>query len=63
MDGRPDTSLERRSGLPGLGGRPVLHPSWGEGSNRVELAETFSEANKRLEPALGVAQQRETDRA
>ncbi|MGI9508065.1 MAG: hypothetical protein ACR2QJ_01795 [Geminicoccaceae bacterium] len=28
-----DLDQERRSGLPGLGGRPKMHPSWDKGSH------------------------------
>ena len=33
---------ERRSGLPGLGGRPRMHPAWGEEARSVHAGEDRS---------------------
>jgi hypothetical protein len=30
LTGQSETARESRSGLPGLGGRPSLHPAWSE---------------------------------
>ena len=45
--GNSERSLERRSGLSGLGGRPTLHPSWGEVSEQADVGEAFLESGNR----------------
>ena len=35
-----ETSVEQRSGLPGLGDRPSLHPSWGGETDMPQAADS-----------------------
>lgn len=43
-----DGGLEERSGLPGLGGRPKMHPAWDAADRRDPLAPLPSSAGTQI---------------
>ena len=44
-----DGGLEQRSGLPGLGGRPKLHPSW-DSDRRDPVTALLSSSSTQIAP-------------